>query len=181
MKIEPLKLPGTFKVTLAPRKDERGYFMRTFDRGTFAEQGLTNEWVQENQSYSVRNVVRGMHFQRPPQSEAKLVRVLAGMIVDVFVDLRRSSPTYGKWDSIELSSENLTAVYIPRGFAHGFCTPVSEALIAYKVDSTYTPSLEDGLPWNDPDLGIDWPVKDPLTSPKDGQWPKFRDFVSPFA
>lgn len=181
MRIEPLKLPGTFKVILDPRKDDRGYFMRTFDKAVFAAQGLGNDWVQENQSYSIRNVVRGLHFQRPPHSEAKLVRVLAGKMVNVFVDLRRRSPTYGGWDSIELSAENHTAVYIPRGFAHGFCTPDSEALIAYKVDSPYTPSAEGGLLWCDPDLKIDWPVKDPLTSPKDGQWLMFRDFLSPFS
>lgn len=180
MIIEPLKLAGTFRIVLDPRRDSRGYFVRTWAKDVLSAHGLSTDLAQENQSYSIPNVVRGMHFQKPPFSESKLVRVVSGKIVDFFVDLRKSSPTYGKWDSIKLSAENQTAVYIPRGFAHGFCTPDSEAVIVYKVDSPYTPQAEGGLPWNDPDLAIAWPVKDPITSPKDSQWPPFRDFVSPF-
>jgi dTDP-4-dehydrorhamnose 3,5-epimerase len=180
MKIEPLKLSGTFKVVLEPQKDERGYFMRVFDKTVFQACGLATDWVQENQSFSIRNVVRGLHFQRPPYSETKLVRALAGRVVDVFVDLRKGSATYGQWESIELSAENQIAVYIPRGFAHGFCTPDAQALIAYKVDSLYAPEAEGGLLWSDPDLAIRWPVRNPTTSPKDGRWPRFRDFITPF-
>ena len=145
MKIERLKLKGTYEITLAPINDKRGYFMRAYDKNIFEEHNLINEWVQENQSLSTNNgIIRGLHFQKPPYSETKLIRVIQGSILDVFVDLRRSSPTYGKWDSIKLSSENQKAVYIPKGFAHGFCTLESPALVFYKVDSLYTPESEDG-------------------------------------
>jgi dTDP-4-dehydrorhamnose 3,5-epimerase len=180
MRIEALKLAGTFKIILDPRRDARGYFVRTFDKAIFEAHGLVNDWVQENESFSTRNVVRGLHFQRPPYGETKLVRAVAGRIVDVFVDLRRGSATYGEWDAIELSAENQTAVYIPRGFAHGLCTPDAEGLVAYKVDSPYRPESEGGLRWNDPDLGIPWPVTDPIVSVKDTLWPRFREFTTPF-
>lgn len=180
MRIEPLKLAGTFRITLEPRKDERGYFCRVFDKAIFLAHGLCGSWAQENQSYSFRNVVRGLHFQRPPYGEAKLVRTITGGIVDVFVDLRKRSPTYGQWDSIELTAENHAAVYIPEGFAHGFCTPHSDALLDYKIDSPYVPEAAAGLLWSDPDLSIEWPVQNPTTSERDESWPVFRNFVSPF-
>jgi dTDP-4-dehydrorhamnose 3,5-epimerase len=180
MRIEALKLSGVFKIILQPCLDERGYFLRVFDKATFEGHGLCSQWSQENQSYSLRNVVRGLHFQTPPQSEIKLVRVLAGSIVDFVVDLRRSSPTYGQWDSIELTAENHTAVYIPPGLAHGFCTPRSDALLDYKIDRPYVPAAGGGVRWSDPELDIPWPVKDPIISERDRSWPRFRDFVTPF-
>jgi len=180
MRVESLKLSGTFKITLEPRRDERGYFVRTYDQAVFLAHGLSTNWVQESQSYSIRNIVRGMHFQRPPFSEVKLVRALWGRIVDVLLDLRKSSETYGQWDSLELSAENHTAVYIPKGFAHGFCTPDSDAVLAYKMDSQYVPEAAGGLLWNDPDVGINWPVQSPMTSESDEGWPALRYFTSPF-
>lgn len=181
MKISPLKLKGTYEITLNPHQDERGYFMRTYDEAIFNQYGMTNNWVQENQSLSKKKgIIRGLHFQNPPQAETKLVRVVLGAIVDVFVDLRKNSETYGQWDSIELSEENYKAVYIPKGFAHGFCTLTENALVCYKVDSFYAPEAEGGLKWNDSELGIEWPVSHPLVSDKDSKLSNFRDFVTPF-
>lgn len=181
MKIRPLRLSGAFEIELEPKGDRRGYFVRTYDRKIFHAHGLATEWVQENQSFSAsRHTLRGLHFQRPPHDESKLVRVLTGAMLDVLVDLRRSSPTYGEWESVELSGENLRALYVPRGFAHGFCTLTESVLVAYKHDATYAAGSEGGLMWNDPDLAIHWPVRDPLVSNRDRAWPAFRDFKTPF-
>ncbi len=172
VKIVPLALAGTFEIQLDPHRDERGYFMRWYDREAFARAGLPTEWVQGNESASRRGVVRGLHFQRPPHAETKLVRAIVGRVQDVFVDLRRGSPTFGKWQAIELSDEAANAVLIPKGFAHGFCTLSDEAVVSYLVDSPYTPGAEGGLLWSDPALGIEWPFDgQALVSARDGAWP----------
>ena len=172
MKIAPLKLAGTFEVQLEPKHDERGFFTRWYDRDTFARAGLPTEWVQANESRSVRNVVRGLHFQRPPHAETKLVRAVQGSVYDAFVDLRRGSPTFGQWDAVELSAGRANAVLVPRGFAHGFCTLSDEALVSYLVDHAYAPAAEGGLLWNDPAIGIAWPLAgEPIVSAKDRAWP----------
>jgi dTDP-4-dehydrorhamnose 3,5-epimerase len=172
MDIRPLKLPGTYEIAPTPKMDDRGYFMRVFDAGLFRRHGLVESWAQENQSLSARkHLIRGLHFQRPPHSETKLVRVVRGAAYDVFVDLRRDSPTYGKWDGLELSEDRGNLVYIPKGFAHGFCTLCENVVVLYKVDAYYAPDFEDGLAWNDPELGIQWPTTDPYLSPKDAGWP----------
>lgn len=161
--------------------DDRGYFMRSYDRSIFEEHGLVTDWVQENQSYSKRKgVIRGLHFQAPPHTETKLVRVVQGAVLDVFVDLRTASDTYGKWGSVELSEEKNNLVYIPRGFAHGFCTLTETSMVQYKVDNTYTPQAEGTINWNDPDIGIHWPVENPLVSEKDYNAALFKSFSSPF-
>jgi dTDP-4-dehydrorhamnose 3,5-epimerase len=181
MEIKPLKLAGAYEITLAPRVDERGYFTRVFDDKIFRQHGLTTAWVQENQSRSTRkHLIRGLHFQAPPHAETKLVRVVVGAILDVFVDLRRSSPTYGQWASLELAAENFKMAYIPKGFAHAFCTLTDDAVVQYKVDAYYAPAAEGGLCWNDPALRISWPTHEPVLSAKDQAWPAFADFVSPF-
>ncbi len=181
MKIERLKLSGSFKIILDPRKDERGYFVRTFDKPIFQAHGLVTDWMQENQSLSSRRgTLRGLHFQRPPHAETKLVRVVTGAIFDVFVDLRKASPTYGQWDSVDLSADNHTMVYIPKGFAHGFCTLTDVAVVAYKVDASYAPEAEGGLRWDDETLNIGWPTDKPFLSARDKALPAFKDFVSPF-
>jgi dTDP-4-dehydrorhamnose 3,5-epimerase len=181
VEIKPRNLKGVFEITLDQIADSRGYFMRTYCKELFAENGLQTDWVQENQSLSRRlHTVRGLHFQKPPHSETKLVRVVQGAILDVFVDIRRQSETYGQWDSIELSAENHKAVYIPRGFAHGFCTLTEDTIVQYKVDCTYSPGSEGGIRWNDPDIGIKWNIQDAMLSERDKNLPAFSDFVSPF-
>ena len=181
MEITPLRLNGTYQIVLAPHCDERGYFMRVWDEQLSRRHGLTTAWVQENQSLSRRKgIIRGLHFQRPPHAETKMIRVAAGAILDVFVDLRKGSHTYGQWDSVELSAQNHRWVYVPRGFAHGFCTLTEEALVVYKVDAYYAPESEGGLRWDDDVLRITWPTRDPLVSDKDKRLPSFKEFVSPF-
>lgn len=181
MQIIPLKLEGTFEIIPKIIGDSRGYFMESYSQKLFAEYGLQTNWVQENQSLSEKpHTVRGLHFQIPPFAQAKLLRVVRGNILDVFVDLRKSSQTYGKWDSIELSGENCKSVYIPRGFAHGFCTLSGSVIVQYKVDNFYSPECEFGLRWNDADIGIDWKIEDAVLSARDKELPFFKDFVSPF-
>jgi len=177
MLVKPLKLGGTFEISMEPRRDHRGYFVRSYDREIFAKHGLTTDWVQENQSQSVRkDTIRGLHFQRPPFTETKLVRVVQGAILDVFVDIRKDSATFGQWDSVELTEDNLKYVYIPKGFAHGFRTLTEVATVQYKVDSVYSPEHDAGIFWNDDDLQIDWgTVVDPLVSEKDSKLPPLRE------
>lgn len=155
--------------------------MEIYSRQAFVDHDLQTDWVQENQSLSAqRQTIRGLHFQSPPFAQAKLVRVIQGEILDVFVDLRKDSRTFGKWDSVILSGENSKSVYIPRGFAHGFCTLTENVLVQYKVDNVYSPECDGGIRWNDADIGIDWQVKEPILSPKDSNLPLYKDFVSPF-
>jgi len=181
MDIKPLKLKGSFEIQLFPKGDIRGYFMRTYDYDTFVHQGLQTKWIQENQSLSTDiNIVRGLHFLKPPYTETKLIRVVQGKILDVFVDLRKNSKTFGQWDSIELSEDNYKAVYIPKGFAHGFLALTKTVLVTYKVDSAYVPEYDSGIRWNDPDVGINWTITSPILSERDKNLPFLADFISPF-
>lgn len=178
MKFEALAIPGVWEIALAPRGDERGYFMRTYDEALFRDHGLPTRWVQENQSLSTESgIVRGLHFQRGDKAETKLVRALAGRVLDVVVDVRRGSPTFGRHLAVELSALAHNAICVPRGFAHGFCVLEAPAIVAYKVDNFYAPEAEGGLLWNDPALAIDWPFPDAKTSPKDAAWPRLADLV----
>ena len=178
MQIKKRKLEGVYEVMLSPFVDDRGFFMRTFDTEVFAHAGLERPWVQENHSRSQRKgILRGLHFQFPPFTETKLVRCIRGAVLDVFVDLRENSPTFGHWDSIELSEENKTMIFIPRGFAHGYCTLTDESDVLYKVDNFYNPKLEGGLIWNDPDIAITWPTSTPILSGKDENNPTLSEFV----
>jgi len=153
---------------LQPHGDERGFFMRTADLGIFKQHGLDRDWVQENHARSLqKGIVRGLHFQFPPHAETKLVRCVRGAVLDVFVDLRKGSSTFGMWDSIELSEDNNKMICIPRGFAHGYCTLSEKSDVLYKVDNCYAPEAEGGILWNDGDLKIDWPANEPVLSPKD--------------
>jgi len=181
MKITSLKIEGTYLIELNPIIDERGYFVRTYEKELFESNHLSTNWLQENQSLSKQiHTIRGLHFQKPPHSETKLIRVIQGKILDVFVDLRKNSTTYGRWDSVELSEINNLCVYIPKGFAHGFCTLTELTTVCYKVDSTYHPKSEGILSWNDPSLKIDWPTRNPFISEKDNNGADFKSFVSPF-
>ncbi len=181
MVIKKINLKGIYEITLEPHKDERGFFMRAYDSHTFKKYRIDRDWLHENQSRSIKKgIIRGLHFQFPPYSETKLVRCIRGAILDVFVDLRKGSQTFGKWDSIELSEENKKMIYIPRGFAHGFCTLTDVSEVLYKVDNYYKPEAEGGIIWNDPRLNIDWPVDSPLLSKKDTHLPSFDEFVEKY-
>jgi dTDP-4-dehydrorhamnose 3,5-epimerase len=168
-------------VILAPRKDSRGHFGRLFDADIWAAHGLPAAFAQENEAFTAaKHTLRGLHFQRPPHAETKIVRCARGAVLDVFVDLRAGSPSYGKWDSLVLSSDEPAWVVIPKGFAHGYCTLTPDTLVQYKVDAAYAPEAEGGVPWDDPDIAVDWPTREPILSERDRKHPRLRDFVSPF-
>jgi dTDP-4-dehydrorhamnose 3,5-epimerase len=178
MDIRTLSLSGVMLVRAQRFSDQRGYFAETYSRRDFVNAGIDNEFVQDNHSASVVvGTVRGLHFQIPPYNQAKLVRVLRGRIMDVVVDLRRSSPSYGQHLAIELSDENGQQLFVPSGFAHGFCTLVADTEVLYKVDAAYSPVHDRGLYWADPVLGIDWPVAQPsaILSEKDKNLAVFAD------
>jgi dTDP-4-dehydrorhamnose 3,5-epimerase len=168
---------------LKPRifSDERGWFFESFNQKVFNE--LTNtstNFVQDNQSCSKKNVIRGLHFQAPPYAQGKLVSVIKGKVIDVAVDIRKNSPTYGKHVSIELSSENKLMLWIPEGFAHGFVALEDDTIFSYKCTNYYNKESEGTLQWNDPDLQIDWTIDKEILSEKDKVAQPFATFVSPF-
>ncbi len=178
MIIKERRIKGVFEIQLDSHEDERGFFMRVYDDTIFKKYKIHKKWVQGNHSLSVeKDVIRGMHFQLPPYSEAKLIRVINGKIYDTFIDLRKCSPTFGQWDSINLSADNKKMIYIPRGLAHGFCTLTKNCEILYKMDNYYTPDSESSIRWDDPEVGIDWPVSNPIISEKDLKAKSFREFV----
>lgn len=183
MKIESAAIADVKVVHPLKHGDARGFFSEVFKRESFAEHGLPTDWVQDNHSRSGRrNIIRGLHFQTPPFAQAKLVRVTRGAILDVAVDLRRSSMTFGQHVAIELSDENWRQIYVPAGFAHGFCTLTEDTEVQYKVTAPYAPQHDFGLLWKDPRLAIAWPVQDspPLLSDKDSRLPLFADLPSYF-
>ncbi len=178
-----LSIPAIKILRTVKHEDSRGYFSETYNRLRLHELGIDDEFVQDNHSFSAEmGTVRGLHFQSPPYAQAKLVRVVRGSIFDVAVDLRRSSPTYGKYVGTTLSASNRAQIYVPIGFAHGFMTLEPETEVAYKVNEFYAPSHDGGLRWNDPDLGIDWPsiVGEAALSKKDSDLPPLRSLTSPF-
>lgn len=155
-------------------EDARGFFYESYNQRDYAAQGIDDIFVQDNHSRSIRNVLRGLHYQAPP-GQAKLVRVAVGAVYDVAVDVRWGSPTFGRWVGVELSAENRRQLYIPVGFAHGFCVLSEVAEFLYKVTSYYSPPDERGIIWDDPDIGIAWPVSAPLLSERDRRHPRLRD------
>ncbi len=169
-------------VILEPRifGDERGYFFESFSQREFQEQVMKTTFVQDNESKSFFGVVRGLHYQLPPYTQAKLVRVIAGEVLDVAVDLRKKSPTFGKHVSVLLSGENKRQFFVPRGFAHGFAVLSEQAIFQYKCDNYYAPAYERGIRFDDPDLEIDWkvPVNKRILSEKDQRHPFFREAVT---
>lgn len=154
--------------------DDRGFFMETFKRSEFEAAGVDAPLVQENHSRSARGTLRGLHYQRPPKAQGKLVRVIAGEIYDVAVDIRDGSPTFGEWVGVTLSAENRRLLYVPPGCAHGFCVVSDAADVIYKTTEEYAPELEYGLAWDDPALAIPWPVATPILSARDRRWPPLR-------
>ena len=178
MEFKELDIDGLFEINLNPRFDERGFFMRAYDIDEFRKAGLQREWVQENHSRSEsKGIIRGLHFQLEPFSETKLVRCIRGEIYDVVVDLRKGSKTFGRWEGIILSEEKKNMFFIPRGFAHGFCTLSEISEVLYKVDNYYSPENERGMIWNDPDIAIEWPVTNPILSVKDQKNMTLKEFV----
>jgi dTDP-4-dehydrorhamnose 3,5-epimerase len=180
MQIEKTSIEGLLIIHPKIFNDGRGYFYESWNKKLFEEAGIPNEFVQDNQSLSQKGVLRGLHFQCPPHEQSKLVRVIAGAVLDIAVDVRKNSPTYGKHVAIELNSENKIMFFIPAGFAHGFLTLKDETIFAYKCAGYYNKSSEETLLWNDTDLGIDWPTSTPLLSPKDLEGKTFKNLVSPF-
>ena len=174
-------IKGLFVIEPKVVGDSRGYFMETFKLGMFQkESGFSGEFVQENESMSSKNVLRGLHFQKPPFAQGKLIRVVHGSVRDVAVDIRKGSPTYGEYFSILLSAENKKQLWIPPGFAHGFLTLEDDTIFCYKCTNYYSKDDEGGLMYNDPELQIDWGIENPILSEKDKDYIPFKQFESPF-
>lgn len=175
-----LGIPDVILVESKSFSDNRGFFLESFKESVFISKGVKTKFVQDNFSHSVRGVLRGLHYQKNPKAQAKLVIALRGEIFDVAIDLRRGSPTYGKWVGEILSEKNHNLLYIPEGFAHGFCVLSKEADVLYKVNQEYSPEHEKGIMWNDPDIDITWPIDKPILSEKDLHLPLLKDVDNNF-
>jgi dTDP-4-dehydrorhamnose 3,5-epimerase len=180
MKIQKTSIEGLVVIHLDVFPDERGYFYESYQKEKFQKLGIDADFVQDNESMSSKNVLRGLHFQLPPFAQGKLVRVVRGSAKDVAVDLRKGSKTYGKWDSAVLSSENKLMMWVPEGFAHGFITLEDNTIFQYKCTNYYNKDSERSIIWNDPDLNIDWGTVDPIVSEKDLKGMNFKDLKSPY-
>jgi len=180
MTINETPIEGLLVMTPTIFKDERGYFFENFRMSWLEERGILTRFVQDNESKSDKNVLRGLHMQAPPHGQAKLLRVVNGSIWDVAVDLRKDSPTYGRYFGLELNEENKTMLYIPEGFAHGFCCLQDHTIVQYKCSNYYNKASEMGVIWNDPTININWPTSNPIISAKDIVLPTLNDFDSPF-
>lgn len=174
MKVTKTKLPGAMILEPVVYPDERGYFQEIWNKERYNELGLPWAFVQDNVSFSKKNVLRGLHFQYS-QPQGKLIQVLSGEVFDVAVDVRVNSPSFGQWVGIELSQHNHKQFYIPRGFAHGFCVLSDSAIFLYKCTDFFNASTEIGIIWNDPDIGIDWPIDNPVLSNKDAELPTLNN------
>ncbi|MFO0437790.1 MAG: dTDP-4-dehydrorhamnose 3,5-epimerase [Phenylobacterium sp.] len=180
--VTPLALPEVLLITPRRHGDARGWFSETWSRRTLSALGIDAAFVQDNQAFSARSgTIRGLHFQTAPHAQAKLVRVLAGAILDVAVDIRPASPTRGRWVSARLTAEGGEQLFVPRGFAHGYCTLCDDVMLAYKVDGDYAPQAEGGVVWNDPALAIDWPIgaDAAILSDKDRVLPRLSNLPDP--
>jgi len=175
------EIPGVRLVRYRRHGDARGWLAETWSRRAFAAAGIDADFVQDNHSYSAEpGTVRGLHFQRPPAAQAKLVRVLAGAVLDVAADIRPGSPTFGRHVAVRLSADEPAMLFVPEGFAHGFCTLAPDTEVAYRVTAPYAPELEGGVAWDDPDLAVPWPV-DPaaaVLSERDRRWPRLADLAA---
>jgi dTDP-4-dehydrorhamnose 3,5-epimerase len=180
MQIEKTILEGVLIITPKVFQDNRGYFYESFSAKDWEDAGLTNNFVQDNQSLSGKGILRGLHFQAPPYAQGKLVRVVKGAVLDVAVDIRKNSPTYGKHVAVELSETNFKMMWVPAGFAHGFLTLEEDTIFTYKCTNTYNKESEGGLMWNDPAIGIDWKLENPILSDKDKDYLPLEKFRSPF-
>ena len=180
MNITETDLPGLLIIDPAVFGDDRGYFFESYNQNIFEAAGLEVSFMQDNESKSAKGVLRGLHFQAPPFAQGKLVRVARGAVIDISVDIRKESPSYGKWAAFELSEQNKRMLWIPPGFAHGFVTLEDDTVFIYKCTNLYNKASESSIIWNDPDLNINWGVENPLISEKDMQAPTFKNLKSPF-
>ena len=173
------KFKGVVEINFEPHLDERGFFMRVYDKGIFRHHRINAKWVQENHSFSRnKGTLRGLHFQYPPCAEGKMIRVLRGRVFFAFLDLRRNYPTFGKWGSVILDEDVPTAVFLPRGFALGLCTLTDNCGLYYWMDNYYSPEKQGVIKWDDPDLKIEWPIGSPtVISEKDKNGISFKEFV----
>ena len=179
-KFQRLEIPDVILIEAQAFEDGRGLFVERYKRSVFSANGIDDTFVQDNYSHSLRGVLRGLHYQQHPKAQAKLVTVLNGEIFDVAVDIRRGSPTYGRWVGETLTAKDCRLVYIPVGFAHGFCVLGEQAVVLYKVTAEYAPELDRGVNWNDPDIGIRWPIDAPTVSLKDARLPPLKSSGSDF-
>lgn len=175
MQVIKKSLEGLVEIIPTVYKDERGVFFENFNKIIFEKHGLPTEFMQDNQSFSVKGVVRGLHFQREPYAQGKLVRVVSGRVIDVAVDIREDSPTFGQYELVELDAVRQNMFYVPAGFAHGFVA-LEDSVFCYKCTNIYNKASEGGIVWNDPDLNIDWQVAVTIVSEKDQQLPLFKNF-----
>ena len=180
MQIIETQIPGLLEIIPQVFGDDRGYFYESYNKAAFENFGIHHEFVQDNQSKSSRGVLRGLHFQSPPYAQGKLVRVIQGAVLDVVVDIRKGSPTYGKHHKVRLTGENKMMFWIPPGFAHGFATLEDETIFSYKCTNLYNKESEGSVLWNDPALGIDWGLDNPLLSPKDEEARPLAELDSQF-
>lgn len=180
--MEIIEEPMQGLLLIKPRvfSDNRGYFFESYNKEAYNKLGINSEFVQDNQSLSQKNIVRGLHFQKNPKAQAKLVRVIKGAVLDVAVDIRKNSPTYGKVFTVELTESNFLSVFIPEGFAHGFATLEDNTIFSYKCSNLYAPDCEGGILWNCPTLNINWGIQNPILSDKDTKHPALDAFESPF-
>lgn len=185
MQVEKTKINGLLIITPQVFGDDRGFFVETYNATRYKKNGIDVEFVQDNLSKSQKGVLRGLHFQEEPFVQGKLVHVISGRVLDVAVDIRKDSPTYGEYVSVELSAENKKQFWVPAGFAHGFVSLENDTVFSYKCSNVYNPGCEGGILWNDEKLAIDWKLKEnridePILSERDEKWEKFEDFKSKF-
>ena len=180
MKVIPTNIPDLFVIQPNVFEDARGHFFESYNRDVFVKHGITTEFVQDNQSLSQKGVLRGMHFQNHPHAQAKLVRVITGSVLDVVVDIRKNSPTYGHHFAEVLTAARKNMLFVPVGFAHGFAVLEDDTIFSYKCSNLYNKESEESILWNDPDLNIKWGVENPILSDKDKVAQRFKDYKSRF-
>jgi dTDP-4-dehydrorhamnose 3,5-epimerase len=171
------KIKGLIEITPRIFNDDRGFFFESFNEKTFKDKGLDIKFIQDNQSFSIKGVIRGLHFQKSPYGQGKLVRVISGKVLDVVVDIRKGSPTFGSWDSLILEGSRSNMIYVPEGFAHGF-SALEDSVVLYKVTSLYNKQSEEGINWADSSLKIDWKVSSPIVSDKDKELKNLEELIS---